>query len=147
VPPLFLQVVQILGGLVLLYLAYGSFNAARHYQEAVASPAPVRATFARAVLVNLFNPNPYVAWTLILGPLLLGAWREAAARGVALVAGFYLTMVLGTAAIVMLLAAARSLGTRVARALVGVSAVALAVFGLYLLWSGAHAGATAARLP
>jgi hypothetical protein len=56
--------------------------------------------------------------------------------GIALVAGFYGTMVAGTSALVILLAAARSLGPRVARALVGVSAVALAVFGLYLLWAG-----------
>ena len=139
VPPLFLQVVRILGGLFLLYLAYGSFRATRHYQEAVASPAPAHVTFLRAVFLNLFNPNPYVAWTLILGPLLLEAWRHEAVFGVALVTGFYLAMVLGTAAIVMLLAAARSLGTRVARLLVGASAVALTGFGFYLLWTGVSA--------
>jgi hypothetical protein len=48
-------------------------------------------------------------------------------------------MILATAAILVLFAAARSLGSRVARALVGISALALGVFGLYQLWSGSTA--------
>ncbi len=44
-------------------------------------------------------------------------------------------MVTGTAAIVMLMAAARTLGTRVARVLVAIAAVALAAFGGYQLWA------------
>jgi hypothetical protein len=39
----------------------------------------------------------------------------------------------------VLFATARSLGPRVSHVLVGLSAVALACFGLYQLWSGASA--------
>jgi hypothetical protein len=42
-----------------------------------------------------------------------------------------------TVVLVLLLAGARSLGPRVGRALVAASAVALAGFGLYLLWTAA----------
>ncbi len=137
--PSFLHAIQAIGGLFLLYLARGAFRSFREYQQAVAAPAPAHVTFFRAVLVNLLNPNPYLAWTLILGPLLLDAWREAPASGLALLVAFYVTLVLATAAIVILLAAARSLGTRTARAVLGVSAVALGAFGLFQLWNGVSA--------
>jgi threonine/homoserine/homoserine lactone efflux protein len=95
-----------------------------------------RQTVLRAALVNVLNPNPYISWSLVLGPLLLKGWREAPAHGVALLAGFYGTMVLSLAGTIALFAAARNLGPRVTRVLVGLSAVALAGFGCYLLWSG-----------
>jgi threonine/homoserine/homoserine lactone efflux protein len=139
VPPLLLHLLQIAGGIFLLYLALGALKAARTCRQATAAAAPVHQTILNAALVNLLNPNPYLGWALVIGPLLLKAWREAPLSGVALVAAFYLTMILATAAIVMLLGAARSLGPRLARVLVGVSAVALAGFGLYQLWAGGTA--------
>jgi hypothetical protein len=66
----------------------------------------------------------------------LKAWREAPAHGVALLAGFYGTMVLSLTGTIALFAAARNLGPQVTRVLIGLAAVALACFGCYLLWSG-----------
>ena len=57
--------------------------------------------------------------------------------GVALLAGFYGVMVLSLAGTIALFAAARNLGPRVNRVLIGLASVALACFGCYLLWSGA----------
>jgi hypothetical protein len=75
----------------------------------------------------------------VLGPFLLRAWREAPSHGIAFVASFYAAMVAVAAGIVILVSAAHAFGPRVARSLVGVSAVALAGFGLYQLWAGATA--------
>jgi hypothetical protein len=83
----------------------------------------------------VLNPNVYISWSLVLGPLLLKAWRESPANGGALLAGFYGTMVLALAGTIVLFAAARNLGPRVTRVLIGLSSVALACFGCYLLWS------------
>ena len=88
----------------------------------------------RATLVNLLNPNPWMSWSLVLGPLLLKAWREAPSHAAALLAGFYGVMVLGLAATIVLFGLARKLGPGVSRALIGLSAVALAFFGCWLLW-------------
>ena len=55
----------------------------------------------------------------------------------ALLAAFYATMVSGMIATVLLFAGARRLGPRVNRALVGLSALALAAFGVWQLWLGA----------
>ena len=95
-----------------------------------------RRTLLEAVAVNLLNPNPYISWSTVLGPLTIQAWREAPSHAAALVCAFYTTMVAATAVLVLLLASARSLGPRIGRALVGLSAVALACFGAYQLWTG-----------
>jgi threonine/homoserine/homoserine lactone efflux protein len=140
VPPLFVPVLQLAGAFFLIYLSAGALKTCRNYQQAVErQPAPVGRTVLSAVVVNLLNPNPYLGWALIMGPLLLKAWSQGPSYGVALVAVFYVTMVLVTAAVLLLFAGARSLGPRIARLLVGVSAVALAAFGLYQLWSGSTA--------
>lgn len=135
VPPLFVHVLQTAGGLFLIYLASGALASFRNAPTA-RSPGE---TLFKAALLNLLNPNPYLGWTLVMGPLLIEAWRGAPVNGVALVGAFYLTMVLVTALVAVLFSTARSLGPRVSHSLVGLSAIALAGFGLYQLWSGATA--------
>lgn len=140
VPPSFVNVLRLAGGLFLLYLAWGAVRTCMNYEQAATTPArPAHETVLKAIVVNLLNPNPYLGWTLVMGPLLLKAWRDAPLNGIVLVAAFYLTIVVVTAAIVILFAFASKAGPRVARALVGASAAGLAGFGLYQLWSGARA--------
>jgi len=140
VPPLFVMLLRIAGGLFLLYLAYGAFRSYRTYTQASQpTTGPVGETIWKAAVVNLLNPNPYLGWALVMGPLLLKAWEENPAYGIGLVILFYVTMILATAAILALFAGARTLGPRIARGLVGVSAAALLLFGMYQLWSGSTA--------
>jgi threonine/homoserine/homoserine lactone efflux protein len=133
VPVWLAQGLRLAGGLYVLYLAWGAVKAWRGYGTQEMAPAP--SNLLRAALVNVLNPNPYISWSLVLGPLLLKAWRETPANGVALLAGFYGTMVLSLAGTIALFAAARNLGPRVTRALIGLSSVALACFGCYLIGS------------
>ena len=131
------HVLHLAGGIFLIYLALGALKTFRNYK--MNQPVPLQSTtqnFFKAITVNLLNPNPYLAWSLILGPLLLQAWREASGHGIALAAGFYFSLVLTSAAIILAFAAIRRLGTRVSRILIGVSAAALAGFGIYQIWSG-----------
>lgn len=134
VPVWLVQGLRLAGGVFVLYLAWGAVKAWRGYDAQQMAPAP--SSLLRAALVNVLNPNPYISWSLVLGPLLLKGWREAPANGVALLAAFYGTMVLSLAGTIVLFAAARNMGPRVTRALIGLSSVALACFGCYLLWSG-----------
>jgi threonine/homoserine/homoserine lactone efflux protein len=92
-----------------------------------------------AAFVNLLNPNPYLSWSLILGPLLLQAWQAAPAHGIALLVSFYVTMIASTAVILLPFAGARALGPRVGRTMLGVSAAVLAAFGVYQIWAGGAA--------
>ena len=86
--------------------------------------------------MNVLSPGPYVYWTLVTGPVLLDGWQQAPAIGASFLVGFYLTMVMTLAGIIVLFAAAKQLGPRVQRVLLGVSGVALACFGVYELWLG-----------
>jgi threonine/homoserine/homoserine lactone efflux protein len=140
VPPTVVNALKVGGGVFLLYLATRAFAAFKRYEEPRAvRPSPAVRTVIEAVFINLLNPNPYVSWSLILGPLLLQAWRAAPANAIALLVAFYATMMVSTAAILLPFAGARTLGPRVGRSMLGVSAAALAAFGMYQIWAGGAA--------
>lgn len=136
IPSWWVQVLRIAGGGFLLYLALNALRAWRDYDpQAMQSPRAAN-NLLRAALINLLNPNPYIYWSLVMGPLLLTAWREAPANGVTLLLVFYLIMISGMAGIMLLFALTRRIGPQVSRALLGLSALALAGFGFYQIWVG-----------
>jgi threonine/homoserine/homoserine lactone efflux protein len=137
VPAWLAQYLRCAGGVFVLYLAFSAAKTWRtwHLQDITRAPSR-RQSVLSAAMVNLLNPNPYIGWSLVMGPLLLQGWRETPAHGIALLVGFYAVMVLSLTGIIALFAMARNLGPRVSRALIALSAVALACFGCYLLWSG-----------
>ncbi len=146
VPPALVQWLHILGGAFVLYLAVAAWKTWKGYSRNISSPGSGRRSLFQATVVNLLNPNPYLGWTLVLGPLLLKGWRESPGVGIALIVGFYGTMVASMAGIVLLFHAARNIGPRVNRILIGISALALGAFGIYQLWLGLAAlGAEALR--
>ncbi|MBI9083028.1 MAG: LysE family transporter [Desulfobacterales bacterium] len=125
------------GGIFLLYLAIRSFAAWRHFDaETEMDVQSGHQTLFNAAIVNLLNPNPYVGWSLIMGPMFLRGWREAPVNGLSLLVSFYATMIICTVGIIMLFAFARKLGPRVNRFSLGLSTAGLAGFGIYQLWLG-----------
>jgi threonine/homoserine/homoserine lactone efflux protein len=131
------QVLQCAGGIFLLYLAMGAFKTWHNYTMTNSLQNQTGPqTALKGALVNFLNPNPWLAWSLVMGPLLLKGWRETPINGISLLVGFYGTMILVTLGIILLFASARNLGPRVSRILVGISAIAMACFGLFELWSG-----------
>jgi threonine/homoserine/homoserine lactone efflux protein len=130
----FIRWLHLLGGAFVLYLAWGAWRAFREFGTKPESSA-VQSVW-KAVVINLLNPNPYLGWSLVLGPLLLRGWHEAHRDGIAVAVGFYAALVGTTVLVVLLFAFARRAGPRVARDLVAASAVALAGFGVYQLWLG-----------
>lgn len=136
-PPWLLKFLQIGGGLLLLYLAYSSFKSFLNFDK-LKKPEESKtySTLFKAVLVNVLNPAPYIGWSLIMGPLFIKGYREAAINGIALIAGFYITIVLSQAGIILLFGLAKNLGPKVTRITLGIAAIGLAAFGVYLLWQG-----------
>jgi threonine/homoserine/homoserine lactone efflux protein len=131
-----LWILQSVGGLFLLYLAFNAYKAWHvFHQNEVLEISPQRNVF-KAAMVNILNPNPYLAWSLILGPLLMKGWSESPANGIVLILAFYSFMVIFSIAMIVLFSAARSFGPKISRISIGISAIALAVFGLYQLGSG-----------
>ncbi|MGD0497476.1 MAG: LysE family transporter [Bryobacteraceae bacterium] len=137
VPAWFTQRLCVAGGLFVFYLAFEAFQSWRRWNPQAAPPAAsAQRSLFQATVVNFLNPNPWISWSLVLGPLLVKAWREAPSHGIALLAGFYGVMVAGLAGTIALFGMAKRLGPGVSRALIAVSAAALAAFGCFLLWTG-----------
>jgi threonine/homoserine/homoserine lactone efflux protein len=136
-PGWLLQVLQLVGGVFLLYLAASAYKSWRDFENRRSVPEQSsQQTVLKAVTVNLLNPNPYLAWSLVLGPLLLKGWQAAPMNGVAMLVGFYSVMIICQGGIIIVSGAARTLGPKVNRVMLGVSAIALGCFGIYELWSG-----------
>ncbi len=136
IPPGFVHWLRLVGGAFLLFLAAGAARNCLRYASAGPAAAPGDRGLLKAATVNLLNPGAYLGWSLILGPVLLKGWREAPAYGVAVVAAFYGTMIATNAGIVILFHLTRSLGPKVNRVMIGLSALGLGGFGVYQLWLG-----------
>lgn len=136
VPHFVLPLLQCLGGVFLLYLAYNTYRTWRTSDNNNKNNVSGNISLIKAVTVNLLNPNPYMGWSLVMGPLLIKGWNEKPANGIVLLLGFYSSMIIYSAIMVILFAAAANLGSRVNRILTGISVIALLLFGVYMLWSG-----------
>lgn len=137
-PAWLLRGVQIAGGAFIIMLAWRAWQAFRKADFGESEPAADAAqqSVVEAALMNMLNPNPYIFWGLAAGPILLQAWREAPLLAVGFLLGFYGMLIGGFVLQIWLFGTARRLGPRVSRALTGLSAAALLVFGLYQLWAG-----------
>ncbi len=130
-PPAALRLVQIASGLFLFYLAWGAFQTWRTYRPQAIAPDAGRQSVWQAALTNLLNPNPYLFWGLVGVNILRAAWEQAPASALAFLGGFYALLLGGNALTIFLFGTARDALPRLNRTLIGLSALALAVLGVY----------------
>ena len=136
VPRGFEDLLKGMGGVIFLYFAIKTFLEWRRMR--IGTPPSTQSspqTLLQAVVVNLFNPGPYLGWSLILGPLTLEAWAENPAHAIALVVSFYSVMLFSLAIFIVLLGTTSFLGSRGRRGLLLASSLALAAIAVYSLWS------------
>ena len=137
VPEWFQKFLYVAGGLFVLYLAYGAYKSWKNFTSSSQTPETgVQRSVLQSALVNVLSPGPYIFWSLITGPILIAGWRETPLFGITFLLGFYSTFILLLMSIIVVFGAMRTLGERVQRALLGVSALALFCFGLYQIWLG-----------
>jgi threonine/homoserine/homoserine lactone efflux protein len=139
VPPTFILVIRFAGGFFLLYLAVNIIRMAIALKDEPSESGAAGVGLFKAVTVNFLNPNPYIYWGMISGPALVAGWREAPMNGIALLAGFYATMIIVMAVMIVVISLARRLPIIVRKVLLIVSAGGLVFFGVYQLWLGASA--------
>jgi threonine/homoserine/homoserine lactone efflux protein len=137
VPDAFRVILQLVGGAFVLWLAWGAFRAWRRFDVTTVPAGDAgQQSLLRAGLMNALSPGPWIFWSLVTGPILIRGWRQAPANGIAFLAGFYGAMILCLAAIILIFGLARQLGPRANRALLDISAFALAGFGIYQIVQG-----------
>jgi threonine/homoserine/homoserine lactone efflux protein len=127
-------VLQAAGGIFLIYLAWASYKQWKN--QTITRPetnGSVPRTLLQAAIVNILNPNPYLGWSLVLGPAVLEAWHQNPTNAIVLIVSFYATMVGAQAGIILLFGTTHFLGSNGRRILIFVSAVMLLALGIYLL--------------
>ncbi len=126
-------------GLFILYLAWGTLKKWQTFggiqAEPQNAPAGIRSLF-KAALMNALSPMPYIYWSLVTGPILLAGWRQSPQFGILFLVGFYSILIGGLLALMIVFAATQNLGEKISKALLGVAALALVIFGLLQFWRG-----------
>ena len=134
-PPYFLRIISLAGGLFVFYLAWGLWRSWRQSAGMEEfEPARPGSSLPRGVIVNFLSPGPYLYWGLITGPILLSALKQSALDAASFLVGFYGIFILCLLGLAYLFSQARRLGPRVVRALLLVSILILVVFGGLLIW-------------
>ncbi len=137
VPPDFLRVIQIVGGLYLLWLAYGGWRRFRA-GAAFANPTTEQQprTLAQGVTMIWLSPGPYIFWATINGPLLVQALGLSVWHALGFMLGFYGTFLSLLALVVVVFNRVRHLDVRVANTIFLVTLVVMVSFGASLIWQG-----------
>jgi small neutral amino acid transporter SnatA (MarC family) len=71
--------------------------------------------------------------------MILSEWHKAPSGGIAVLAGFYTTIVATMIAMVFAFSTAKALSPKAQKALIGLSALLLAALGIYQFYQGAAA--------
>jgi len=162
VPPGFITIITLTGGLFALYLAYGLWRQWQgkdqnssseidgettasntenlHPDEAIGQGSKENGSAWRitvkGALMNILSPGVYVFWMFVNGPILLTAFQQSAGYGIAFLIGFYGIFIIALLGIVALFHFAHRLGPRVIRTLTLISVIILAIFGIFLTVQG-----------
>jgi len=135
-PPAFLRVVSLAGGIFALYLAWGLWRGLRRDSnpgDLQDITHPGGSQLWRAALLNLLSPGVYTFWSLVNGPLLLSSLRQSWLHGGGFLLGFYGAFIGGMLLMVLVFHQAHRLGPRLIRTLTLASLFILLVFALFLL--------------
>ena len=135
-PDSFRDLLQIAGGFLLLSFAWSSFRSWKRDQlpKPESSGTPPK-TLLQAALVNLLNPNPYLGWSLVMGPAVLSAYAEGFHYALILLLSFYITMISISLILITLMGTTALLGPQNRRTLILISAILLAGLGFYFISS------------
>lgn len=139
VPPAFIAIIQVAGGLYLLWIAYGTwkqYRAGTGFEVQASADAGTGRVFAQGVLMNWLGPGPYIFWSSILGPLLVGALEQSVGLAVAFLLSFYVPFIALLTAYVVVFDRLRRLNARTVRLITLGVLVVLVVFAIQLIGQG-----------
>lgn len=134
-PDSFRDYLGLAGGMLLLIFAWNAFQNWRidkPPENGSSSGGPK--TLFQAALINVFSPNPYLGWSLVMGPAVLSAWAEKPGLAAALLLAFYITMISTSMVIIYLMGRALLLGEGARRWLSLISALLLVGLGMYFIY-------------
>lgn len=141
-PPEVIRIVQIVGGLFILYLAYMSIKGIRSgamiggtANEEIANTRPIT-LLGRTILINWTSPGPYIFWGTVNGPLLSQALSQSIGHAVLFMVGFYGAFLILLAGWIVIFDRLRHIDPRFTRGLLWITVGVLVILGVSLLLSG-----------
>ncbi len=134
-PETFRNLLQLAGGFLLLYFAWNAYRKWQddevvEFEDSESTPK----TIFQAALINLLNPNPYLGWSLVMGPAVLAAWDKSPGSAAILLLAFYITMISTSLVMIFLMGRALLLGPGARKVMNMISALLLVGLGLYFLY-------------
>jgi threonine/homoserine/homoserine lactone efflux protein len=153
VVPVAIRLIQVAGGLLLLWIARGAWQQYRAGAQPGAGAAAVgvkvgvgveagpmddapRHIFRRALLMNVLSPGPYLFWSTVNGPLLLRALAVSPLHAAGFLVAFYGTFLGGLLLLSLLFDRLGHLNPRFTRGLLLATVVLLLLFGGRLIVQG-----------
>jgi threonine/homoserine/homoserine lactone efflux protein len=141
-PPELIRIIQLVGGLYLLWIAYGSWRQFRagnaSFKADESAPdgiSPTRTLFQGAVMAWV-SPGPYIFWATINGPLLIQGLNQSVFMGLAFLLAFYGTFIGILTLYILIFDRLRRIDERVTRGIFVVTLVVMVLFGLRLIGQG-----------
>ncbi len=137
-PPEALRVLGIIGGVFVIYLGIETARAAQDVTTVeLDEHVSARREMSRGVLVNFLNPNPYLFWGTVGGPLLIQAYRENTLHAAAFLVVFYALLVGSHVGLALLVHRQRDwLQGPWYRRTLWTLALLLVIIGARLVWQG-----------
>ncbi len=139
-PPSFRGWLGFAGGIVLLFFGWSAFRkTGKDQPKPTNDPSSTPKTIGQAALINLVNPNPYLGWSLVMGPAVISAWEVGPTLALALLLSFYVTMISTSVLLIYLVSQTLLINPGSNKTLSLVSGTLLVGLGLYFLF---QAGST-----
>lgn len=136
-PDWFISSLRLIGGAVLLWMAYGTLKTARQTVQSDSNPTQGGSqSLIRATLMNLFNPNIYIFWSTIGAPIVLDGFKQSTWHGFSFIIAMYATLIPTLAVVIFLSGAANRFTPRVREILAYSLGGMLVIFGLFQISQG-----------
>jgi threonine/homoserine/homoserine lactone efflux protein len=129
-----LRWVGIVGGLLLLYMAWRVLKDVRHADPREQAEKS-KGHLARVALMGVISPDPWIFWFIVGGPLFLNRWHVAPLQGVVFAATFILCLVGVRGGVAWAASRGRNVLSRTwYRRVLTVGGALLVILGLVLVW-------------
>ncbi len=144
-PEWLLRALQIGGGVVLLYLAWETFETFRRHVHQPEPPTVSQTgqSILKAAVMNALSPGPYLFWGTIAGPLFLRGWSQDPFLGWLFLLAFGLALMAGLVIYIVASSSTRHLSPQAGRWVNGAIVLILISFGVYQIWAGFFGPSTA----
>ncbi|MCU0497977.1 MAG: LysE family transporter [Anaerolineae bacterium] len=134
------QGIAIVGGIIVLWFAFLMWRQFWYYIPPKMEIDPQvnlsRETLLKGILVNFFNPAPYIFWGTFMGTLLLNALSLSVWHGAMFIISFYGTFLGIMALFVLFFDRIRGFDARVLRGLTLINALVMSILGIGLILQG-----------